>query len=74
MDPVTPPEWAEAIVGQLPHARHLVVPKSGHIPDGLTGMETCLDPIMIKFLDDGDLKTIDPSCIERMSAPVYSTE
>jgi pimeloyl-ACP methyl ester carboxylesterase len=74
MDPVTPPEWAEALVAQLPRARHLVVPKGGHIPDGLSGLESCLDPLMIQFLDHADPKALDASCIETMAAPVYSTE
>ena len=74
MDPVTPPEWAEALVGQLPNARHLVLAKGGHIPDGLSGLETCLDPLMIAFLEHGDPKALDASCIEAMTAPVYSIE
>lgn len=74
MDPVTPPEWAEEIVGQLSRARHLVLPEGGHIPDGLTGLETCLDPLMIAFLDHGDPHRLDAACIEAMAPPDYSTE
>ena len=74
MDPVTPPEWADGIVQKLRRARHLVVPKSGHIPDGLSGLETCLDPLMIRFLDHADPQKLDASCIEAMRAPAYSTK
>ena len=74
MDPVTPPEWADAIVRKLRRARHLVVAKSGHIPDGISGLDTCLDPLMIQFLDHADPTKLDASCIEAMRAPAYSVE
>ena len=71
MDPVTPPEWAERLKASLPRARHIVVPDGGHVPDGLSGLETCLDPLMISFLDHGDLDRLDASCVERMRGPPF---
>ena len=71
MDPVTPPEWAEKVAAALPRARHIVIPGSGHIFDGMAGIETCLDPLMIAFLDHGDPDRLDASCVARMKAPDY---
>jgi len=72
MDPVTPPAFAEAVKRSLPNARHIVVPEGGHIPDGVDGLETCLDPLTIAFLDHGDLKRIDATCVDRMKGPPYA--
>ena len=74
MDPVTPPEWAEGVARRLRRARHLVLPTGGHIPDGLTGLENCLDPLMIDFLVHADPARIDASCIAGMKAPLYLTQ
>ncbi len=74
MDPVTPPDWAETVARALPRARHIVTPGGGHIPDGLSGLETCLDPLMIAFLDHGDPAALDASCVAAMEAPAYELE
>ena len=71
MDPVTPPEWAERVKASLRNARHIVIPGGGHIPDGLSGLETCLDPLMIGFLDHGDLARLDTSCVAAMKGPPF---
>lgn len=71
MDPVTPPAWGETVSRSLRNARHVVLPGGGHIPDGLSGLETCLDPIMIAFLDHGDLDKLDVSCVAQMKRPPY---
>lgn len=73
LDPVTPPEWAEALATALPNARHVVIPASGHIFDGLSGVDTCFDPMVRKFLDAGDLKTVDPACLATMRPPPFAT-
>lgn len=72
LDPVTPPEYAEKLKGRLPRARHIVVPDGGHIPDGVSGLETCLDPLMIAFLDHADLDRLDVSCVAAMKGPGYA--
>jgi pimeloyl-ACP methyl ester carboxylesterase len=74
MDPVTPPSWGEAVSRSLRNTRHIVIPGGGHIPDGLSGLETCLDPLMIAFLDHGDPKRLDASCIAEMKAPAYAVQ
>jgi pimeloyl-ACP methyl ester carboxylesterase len=70
-DPVTPPEWAEQVRRSIKRARHVVVPAGGHVPDGMSGMETCLDPLMIGFLDHGDPARLDTSCVAAMKPPAY---
>lgn len=73
LDPVTPPQWADEVAATLPNARHIVIPGSGHIFDGMSGVETCLDPLILRFLDTGDAKTLDASCVKAMEAPPFVT-
>ena len=73
LDPVTPPAWADAVASTLPNSKHIVIPGSGHIFDGMTGIETCLDPLIVRFLEDGDVKAIDAGCIREMRAPPFVT-
>lgn len=70
-DPVTPPQWAEEVRRSLPRARHIVIPAGGHIPDGMSGLETCLDPLMVAFLDHGDPGRLDVTCVAAMKPPAY---
>ena len=74
MDPVTPPDWADGVAKVMKQARHVIIPAGGHIPDGLANLETCLDPMMIKFLDQGDLASLDTSCVASMTPPDYLVE
>lgn len=74
LDPVTPPAWADALTTSLPRARHIVIPASAHIFDGLTGIDTCLDPLMVEFLENGDPQSIDPSCLATMQPPAFATK
>ena len=71
LDPVTPPAWADALAQSLPRARHLVIPASGHVFDGLSGIDTCLDPLLVKFLRPAiRLRLIPPAsrrCSRRLS-------
>lgn len=71
MDPVTPPQLAQEVAEALPHARHLIIPESGHVFDGLSGIDTCFDPLVVRFLDTGDLDSIDPSCLAGMQPPSF---
>ena len=73
MDPVTPPEYGEDVARHLPNSRHVVIPEAGHGVDGLKD-PGCIDRIAIEFLDKGDAKNLDVSCVERMSPPPFVTE
>jgi pimeloyl-ACP methyl ester carboxylesterase len=70
-DPVTPAKWAEGAARSLPNARLVVIPWAGHIVDGLTGFEDCFDPQVLRFLNSGDPKTVDPRCFATMMPPPF---
>ena len=72
-DPVTSPELAEAVERKLPNARHIVIPGSGHIFDGMSGIDTCLDPLIVRFLDSGDAKSADAACVAAMRPAPFVT-
>ena len=73
LDPVTPPAWAESLASSLPRGRHLVIPSSGHVFDGLSGIDTCLDPLLVEFLETGDPAAVDPACLATMTPPPFAT-
>jgi pimeloyl-ACP methyl ester carboxylesterase len=73
MDPVTPPAYGEEVAGYLPNSRHVILPEAGHGPFGLSNPE-CIDRIAIEFLDKGDAKNLDVSCVERMARPPFATK
>jgi pimeloyl-ACP methyl ester carboxylesterase len=73
MDPVTPPKYGEEIARHLPNSRHVIIPEAGHGADGLT-YPGCIDRIALEFLDKGDAKNLDVSCVERMAPPPFVTK
>jgi pimeloyl-ACP methyl ester carboxylesterase len=73
MDPVTPPKYGEEIARYLPNSRHVVIPEAAHEVDGLTDLG-CIDRIAIEFLEKGDAKDLDVSCVERMARPPFATK
>jgi pimeloyl-ACP methyl ester carboxylesterase len=73
MDPVTPPKYGEEVAKYLPNSRHVIVPEAGHGMDGLSDQE-CVDRLIIDFLDKGDAKDLDVSCVERMAPPPFATK
>lgn len=74
LDPVTPPAWADFLALSLPRSRHIVIPASGHVFDGLSGIDTCLDPLLVKFLETGDPASVEPACLAAMQPPAFATE
>src|SRR5438094_3339955 len=73
MDPVTPPEYGEEVAKYLPNSRHVIISHAGHGVDGLTD-PGCIDRIAIEFLDRGDAKNLDVSCIRGMKPPPFATK
>lgn len=71
LDPVTPPDWAARIARSLPNARQLLIPEMGHIFDGLTGIDTCFDPMVLRFYETGDAKSLDARCLAEMRPPPF---
>jgi pimeloyl-ACP methyl ester carboxylesterase len=72
MDPVTPPKYGEEVARHLPNSRHVIIPQAGHGVDGLTDPD-CVDRIAIEFLEKGDAKNLDVSCVEQMAPPPFVT-
>jgi len=72
MDPVTPPKYGEEVAKYLSNSRHVIIPQAGHGGDGLTD-PGCIDRITIEFLDKGDARNLDVSCVERMAPPPFVT-
>ena len=73
-DPATPPDWAEAIARRSPRARNIVLPGGGHVVDGMEGLDTCLDPMIARFLENPDAAQLDTSCVAAMHPPAFMTE
>jgi pimeloyl-ACP methyl ester carboxylesterase len=73
MDPVTPPKYGEEVARYLPNSRHVIIPQAGHGVDGLAD-PGCIDRLTIEFLDKGDARNLDVSCVERMSPPPFVTK
>ena len=73
-DPVSPPGWAEAVARRSPHARHIVLPGGGHVLDGMEGVDTCLDPLVVRFLENPDAAELDTSCVAAMHPPAFATD
>ena len=73
MDPITPPKYGEEVARFLPNSRHVIIPEAAHEVDGLTDLG-CIDRIAIEFLEKGDAKNIDVSCVERMARPPFATK
>jgi pimeloyl-ACP methyl ester carboxylesterase len=74
LDPVAPPEWAQAAALSLPRSRQLVLRDGGHIIDGLTALDTCFDPLILRFLETADATALDASCFDLMRAPPFAIE
>jgi len=72
MDPVTPPQYGEEVAKHLRNSRHIIIAEAGHGVDGLKD-PGCVDRIAIEFLDKGDAKNLDVSCVERMAPPPFVT-
>jgi pimeloyl-ACP methyl ester carboxylesterase len=62
-DPVTPPRYGEQVVKNLSHGRLLILRGQGHnvIPIG------CMPKLMARFLDTADAKSLDASCLDKLS-------
>ena len=67
LDPVTPPNWGEAVVKHLSHGRHITVPGTGH---GVIGTSCGLQLIQA-FLDAASSVTLETSCVPSIRRPPF---
>lgn len=68
-DPVTPPQYGEAVAAGLPNSLHLVAAGQGHN----IFFRGCLPGLVADFLDAGSAADLDTSCVERLQAPPFFT-
>ena len=73
LDPITPPEQAEAAMKQLSNARHIILADGAHGPGGLSILD-CLFGILAEFLDHADPHGLDAGCTRTMTAPDWKSE
>jgi pimeloyl-ACP methyl ester carboxylesterase len=66
-DPITPPQYAEAVAATLPNSLHLIVPHYGH--DVL--LAGCLILVVEDFIRRGSVDELDTGCLEQIQAPPF---
>ena len=64
-DPVTPPANGERVSKTLTNSLHIVVPHGAHGLHGLEGM-SCVDHIMMDFIERGTTRDIDTACVKNI--------
>ncbi len=70
IDPITPPEWGDAVAKTLSNSRHLVIRHMSHESDGLENVE-CLDTMFLSFLSSADVTAVDTRCTGSMRPPAF---
>ena len=67
LDPVTPPEWGEAMAIDFPGARHVVVPGTGHN----TTFTGCVPDLIARFVERGGAEGLDAACVSSLRRPPF---
>lgn len=73
-DPVTPPAWTAEVARGFPRSTQVVVPQGGHVMEGMSGMDTCMDAMILKFVENPSAPAPDSSCVKEMSAGSFVLE
>lgn len=68
IDPVTPPDWAAETATRFPASRHMIVAQGGHVLEGMSGIETCLDRVVPEFVEKASAASVDMACFDSMDA------
>jgi pimeloyl-ACP methyl ester carboxylesterase len=71
LDPVNPPQWGASVARALPNARQVIIPESAHLFIGLSGIDTCFDPMVLRFFATADVRHLDTSCVAKMAPPPF---
>jgi pimeloyl-ACP methyl ester carboxylesterase len=71
LDPVSPADWAQETASRFPGSALVRVARGAHVLDGLSDLDTCLDAVILRFLDSGTTTGLDTSCFARMKAPPF---
>jgi hypothetical protein len=67
VDPVTPPEWGDAVAKHLRNARHVIVPATGH---GVVA-SACGQQLVRQFVERADAAGLDTSCVRQARRPPF---
>jgi pimeloyl-ACP methyl ester carboxylesterase len=70
LDPVSPSDWTHEVAKHFANSRIVSVPHGAHVFDGLSGLDTCLDAVTIRFMNSAALD-LDTSCFNTMSPPPF---
>lgn len=71
LDPVTPTEWTLAASRMFRHSKVVVVPDGGHVLEGLAALDTCMDPMILHFVEAGSVQALDTSCVTQMTRGAF---
>ena len=64
-DPVTPPANGDFVARTMPNSVHVVVPHGAHGLGGLDGLD-CIERLTTEFVERGDAKGLDTSCVKNI--------
>ena len=67
LDPVTPPEYAEAVARHFPNSLHLVAPGQGHIAT----TRGCMGDIVSEFIAAGSAEALETECLQVLQPTPY---
>jgi pimeloyl-ACP methyl ester carboxylesterase len=70
-DPVTPADWADEAAKHFVNGLVVHVSHGAHVLDGLSGLDTCLDAVMLRYFDSGSVRELDTSCFAHMMPPAF---
>lgn len=70
LDPVSPSDWTREVAKHFLNSRIVSVPHGAHVFDGLSGLDTCLDAVTVRFMNVAALD-LDTSCFNTMSPPPF---
>jgi hypothetical protein len=73
LDPVSPADWARETAAGFPRGVFVGVPQGAHVLDGLTGLDTCLDAVILRFMADPS-REVDTSCFAGMMPPPFERD
>lgn len=71
-DYVTPVAWSRRAAESASKSSVVVIPKLGHMPDGMTGAE-CIDVMAAALFTRANLADVDTSCVGKMKPGSFAT-
>lgn len=74
LDPVSPAAWTDEVLKYFPNGRHVTIEGGGHIVDGLSNLDTCYDPLVVRFLDARNARDLDLTCLSDVRPPDFVLE